>query len=368
MSGTAKTFGSGAWLPATVALALGIPTAGCAPWYRDAELRAIDAEDTEAQSKRLAECDAQLGSGRATDAVPCYERAVQINPFDGRAVLGLARALLASGRVAEARAVIDRRLDDIKARAGGSASDPSASRDLVKLMLESYSRQELYALALGRIAELGTPTLEQAAEQYPAVYRALHDAQRLAAKGQVREALDRYSVWLADYGIPDGPLLRQWSDQILEACASRTADYLNLAEEQAEAKNWIGAVVGYGETFRYWPSAKFEREARRKLIEASAYVADSSMLSPTALDFAGQADSALRQERVGAALRGYRRAVAMAPTWADARYNLAVLFAAVEMHDEAVRQMDWFLALDPSSPRAASAQALRDGWAAKHGP
>jgi tetratricopeptide (TPR) repeat protein len=339
--------------------------AGCAPWYRDDELRALRADDAEAQAKRLGECDAALVAGRAADAVPCFAHAVEANAFDTRAVIGWARSLTATGRLAEARAVIDRRLADLKAGRGGSGGDPAASRELVKLLLDSYARQELYALALERIAELGTPTLEEAAEQFPSVYGALRDAQQLAAKGQVREALDKYAAWLNDYGVPDTPLVRRWSDDILTACSARTADYLALADQAADAKNWVGAVVSYGETFRYWPSDKFEREARRKLIEASAYLADPSMVSPTALELAAQAEPLVQKERVGAALQAYRRAVAAAPHWAEARHNLAVLCASVEMYGEAVRQMDWFLALDPSSPRAVSAQTLRDGWASK---
>ena len=355
------------WVEGALVLVLGVGLggAGCAPWYRDDELRALRADDAAAQAKRLAECDAALVAGRSEEAVPCFERAVEVNAFDTRAVIGLARSLTATGRLGEARAVIDRRLADLKAGRGGSSSDPTAIRDLVKLLLESYAREELYALALERIADLGTPTLEQAAEQFPVVYGALRDAQQLAAKGQVREALDKYAWWLNDYGLPDAPLLRVWSDDVLTSCSARTADYLAIADQEAEAKNWVGAVVSYGETFRYWPSEKFEREARRKLIEASAYLADPSMLSPTALDFAAQAEPLVQKGHVGAALRAYRRAVAAAPYWADARHNLAVLFASVEMYGEAVRQMDWFLALDPSSSRAASAQALRDGWASK---
>jgi hypothetical protein len=349
-------------LGAAALLALGGSATGCGHGSHDYEARALRAEDESAQTKLLGDCQRQLDGGQAEQAVPCYMKAVEINPHDTHAVHGLTRALLATGRDAEARVAAELRLAEIKAGRGEDVNDPSATRALIELLIYSYARKELYASALERIAELGTPTLDQAADQFPAVYGTLRDAQRLAAKGHAREALDKYAEWLAAYGVPDGLLVRQWSDAVLEACATPTADYLAQGDRDAEAKNWVGALAGYGEAFRYWPSEKFAHEGRRKLIEASAFVADPSLLSPTAAELAATAEELVHKDQMGAALRAYRRAVAAAPYWADARHNLAVLLGSVEMYGEAVQQMDWFLALDPSSSRAASARSLRTLW------
>jgi len=343
------------------ALVLGVLTScACAPWYRDDELRALHASDVEAMNAQLAQCDDHMSGGRATEAATCFEAALERNPREGRAIVGLARALVSAGRHGEARAVAEHGLS-----APAGSQEPAVTRSLAEIMLASYAREELYAHVLDRAGEHAQPTVEQAATQYPTVFAKLAGARQAASGGDPRAALEKYAGWLADYGVPDHPLIRSWSDDVLRSCASVTASIVERGDREAAANNWVGAVVAYGQAFRYLPTDVFDAEVKQKLVEAAARVADPSWLSLTATDLAAQGDGLVADDKIGAALRAYRRAVATAPYWAAARHNLAVLFASTEMYREAAAQMDWFLRLAPSSADVARARTLRDHWMAK---
>jgi tetratricopeptide (TPR) repeat protein len=345
-----------------VALVVLGAASSCAPWYRDDELRALRADDTAAMTARLAECDELVGQGRAPNAADCFESALERNPADGRGLVGLARSLVSAGRHAEARAAAEQGL-----RALPPGSDPASQQALGELIVESYAREQLWALVLERASERGAPDLEKVASQYPAVFGKLAEAKQAAVAGDSATALEHYAAWLAHYGVPDQRVIRGWCDDVLWRTAPRLAATVERADREAAAGNWIGAVVAYGAAFRYLPAKTFDEKVRSKLVAAAAHVVDASWLSPTAVDAATEGRALVQRGETGTALRAHRRAVAAAPYWAEAHHDLAVLQASLGMLDEAVAQMDWFLTLAPGSPLHAKARALRDGWAARRG-
>jgi len=74
------------------------------------------------------------------------------------------------------------------------------------------------------------------------------------------------------------------------------------------------------------------------------------------------AGEALQANRLGDALAGYRRAVALAPFWGEAHHNLALLLARVEQYRGAAEQMRAFLRLSRDSAQAARAQSQVTEW------
>jgi predicted Zn-dependent protease len=341
-------------------LAALVLSTSCVPWYRSDEVRALRADDPETMAELLAPCDDHVRQGRAGEAADCFRAALKHNPLHGGALVGFARALLSAERYLEARAVARHGL---KVIAGDSGSQTAQA--LATVILESFARQGLYALALEQAAEREAPTLAQAAQQYPRVFGKLASASAAAHDGEPRVALERYAAWLADYGVADHPIVRAWSDEVRQISLPQALAMVARGDREAAAGNWIGAIVAYGQAYRYLPSKLFAEQVKPKVLEAAGHLADPSWLSPLAVELADRGDALVHAGELGEALQAYRRAVATAPYWAEARHNLAVLLASVEMQDEAVRQMDWFLALAPSSPLASKARALRDGWAAQ---
>jgi hypothetical protein len=64
------------------------------------------------------------------------------------------------------------------------------------------------------------------------------------------------------------------------------------------------------------------------------------------------------------AVNGYVMAVRTAPWWSERYYNLALLNGELKQHEEAVRMMKRFLALQPGSPLARAAQDQIYRWEA----
>lgn len=341
------------------AMLLGTITA-CAPWYRDDELRALRASDREAMGEILARCDGLVQRGSAHEAVGCFEDALERNPLEGPALVGLARSLLSSGQHEQARAVAAHGASVL-----AGSGDVESRRALAAIVVDSYGRQQLWSLVLQQVGTGTTPELAPVAAQYPAVFGKLGEAQRAAKAGDLATALERYAGWLADYGVPDHRIIRTWCDDVLARTAPRLALTMARADHLAAQGNWIGAVVAYGAAFRYLPSKTFDEQVRSKLVAAAARLEEPWRLSPTAVDAAADARALVERGELGGALRAQRRAVAAAPYWAEARHDLAVTLGSLGLADEAMLQMDWFMALAPASPLRAKAQALRDGWATR---
>lgn len=342
--------------------------AGCVPWYRVDEVNALEADDPAVLSERLAACEKARATG-PEPGVHCYEALLEHNVFESRASVGLAEALVAARRYDEARVVVE---NAVKLVVSGKASGgPEIKEGLAKQFLASYVDDELNALALARGIELGKATgetgaeltLPHASQQLPEAFRALAEAQVMVAEGKPSEALERYAVWLSAYGVPDLPEVQRWADAVLEGTLPLTDALVRRGDEALLRKDWVEAVVQYSLAFRYRPQARFEGEVADKLVQASSYLSAPEMLSPEARDLAAKAEALLGDGRAGRALHAYRRAIAIAPYWAEPRFNAAALYASLGMYAQAVEQIDWFLALDAGSEQAARASALREEWA-----
>lgn len=77
-----------------------------------------------------------------------------------------------------------------------------------------------------------------------------------------------------------------------------------------------------------------------------------------------QAEAAVGEKRFVDALNGYVMAVRTAPWWSEGYYNLALLNAELKQHEEAVRMMKRFVALEPNHPQARAAQDQIYRWEA----
>jgi hypothetical protein len=80
--------------------------------------------------------------------------------------------------------------------------------------------------------------------------------------------------------------------------------------------------------------------------------------------FKVQAEQAVGEKRFVDAVNGYVMAVRTAPWWSEGYYNLALLQGELKGHEEAVRMMKRFLALEPGSPLARAAQDQIYRWEA----
>lgn len=341
----------GLLLAALLSSALGL---GCAPWYRDDELRALRAHDHARLSMLVAEGEQHLRAGRAEQAEQRFAEAAELNPHHGPALAGLARALALQGRDEAARAVA--RFAVKKA--------PDGAAEARAYLLASYADQGLYALALDQLrsSDLAAAVGDR---RLVAAYGPLAEARELAREGHAEEALERYAEWLADYGVPDHHALRRAADEILEHAAPLATELRKRAADYAARGRMIEATLAYALAYRYTPSTDIDTLARQKLAAASSRVPDRTALSLIAAEQAASGDEALRQGRLGEGLRGYRRAVVAAPYWPELRHNLALAFAGVGMYREAALHMQWFLQLAPGSGRAAQAEALLRSWKAR---
>ncbi len=95
-----------------IALLLGAPLAACAGGREGSAVPAVDARASTPErtaSERLVERGrALLGAKRPSEAASVLERAVRVDPSNGRAYLALARARIALGEPVVARGLLER--------------------------------------------------------------------------------------------------------------------------------------------------------------------------------------------------------------------------------------------------------------------
>ena len=179
------------------------------------------------------------------------------------------------------------------------------------------------------------------------------------ASTDAREALAIYNSWLNSWGEPDHPALRRMRDQVVAAAwadpginAVLTA-LIRRADQAAAAGHVEVALALYSLAYRQVPTAVFEAHAA-SFLRAAAAAADPAAVDPLAGYLAAQGDIALKEGRLDAAIRRYRRAVAIAPWWRAAHHNLAILFYMSGRSDEARLQRAWVRRLLAPPPAPAS--------------
>lgn len=77
------------------------------------------------------------------------------------------------------------------------------------------------------------------------------------------------------------------------------------------------------------------------------------------------AEAAVREKRWTDAILAYRKALAIEPTWPQARYNLALIYAEMSINEAAILEMQKYLLLVPDAANARQAQDKIYEWKAK---
>lgn len=336
-----------------VGLACGL--SGCA--HSDVS-RALRAHDQDKVERLLLTARTELAEGRAQAAAQLYEEAIERSP-DLSAELYLAQALAKaaahelSGARASARFALLQPARD--------AQTPGKIRELLVLL---YASDGLYESALDY---LDPPELSAAAKVAPLAqaFGLLLEADRLARANQPADALLSYADWLSAYGVPDHPLLRRWSDAILQTAWPLNQALLSEAERAVSSGALTRGLQQYAQAFRYQPSEEFARSTEQRFLLACARLPELTALDPDALAQAQAGDVALHAHRLGDALLAYRQAVVTAPWWPLAHRNLALLLASAGRFDSAVRELGWFQRLNRDVAAGLQAQRLAEQWRAR---
>ncbi|MHB8874293.1 MAG: hypothetical protein ACYC8T_11450 [Myxococcaceae bacterium] len=340
---------------AALALAV-LSLAACTPFYRLDEVHGMRADDGDERARVLSRAREKMAAGEPGPAAEAFGQVLELDPDpSAELLLSLAQARAAAGQRAAARAA---------ARLGLSRPQGATGtgRALRELLVRLYSDDALIEPALDFLPD---PSLENAL-RVPALARALGplaDADRLARAGKSDEALARYDEWLLAFGVPSHPLLVGFSEAVLKAGAG-PAEQARLEADRAQAEGrFPEAIRLYALAFRFQTPDAFEAVTQARFETACARAGELGALTPPeAFARAQEAGEALRANRLGEALGGYRRAVALAPWWGEARHNLALLLARAEQYAEALRHMRAFLRLSGDSAAAARAQALVSDW------
>lgn len=323
--------------------------AGCTPFYRVDEVHGLRVADGEERARLQTRARELMSSGHPGGAAEAWEHAIELDPNPGAdSFLALAQARAADGDRAAARAA---------ARLGLSQGPSSSTgRALRELLVRQYAADGLVESALDFLPDasldsaLRVPELAQ-------VLGPLADADRLARTGNP-EALGRYEQWLAEFGVPTHRLLVSWSESVFRVASTPAAQAATEGERAAAEGRFSEAVQLYALAFRFQSPSTFD--ATR--METACARAGEGLTPPEALAQAARANDALSSNRLGEAIGGYRRAVAFAPCWPEARHNLALLLAQLDQYAEALRHMQTFLRLSRDPALAARAQARVTQW------
>ena len=311
--------------PIVVALLL---AAACQPWYRDPENRARRAHDDARADRELAEARAARAGGDPARAAALLRDLVERSPEAGAGTWILLGEVEAdAGHAVLGRAYVRWRLRHL---AGGP--DALALRTF---LIASFVAEGRLAPALDLVEP---PTLAEAM-RFDALARPLRPLQHAVdlAGTDPEAALGQARAWLDAYGTPDHPILAGAREAIAsalwQAAAARAgwtplAGLRRLGPEAREELDWghLGpALALYAEAARLLPATAFA--PYRAEMERAAAAGDVSALAPDAYAFAREGDALARAGQLGAAIQRYRRAVARAPWWEQARRNLAALLA-----------------------------------------
>ncbi|MDP1824826.1 MAG: tetratricopeptide repeat protein [Archangium sp.] len=326
----------------------------CTPFYRVDEAHGLRVADGEERVRLQARAHELMSLGRPGAAAEAYQHAVELDPDPpAELFLSLAQARAADGQRAPARAA---------ARLGLTRNPlpPNTRRGLRELLVRQYAADGLIEPALDFLPE---PSLEGAmrVSELAQVLGPLADADQLARAGRGTESLARYEEWLAAFGVPTHRLLVGWSGNVLRAAAGPAGQAALEADRAAEEGRFDEAVALYALVFRFQSPATFDASVRARFETACARAAEPGATDEV-LALTAKASDALGANRLGEALGLYRRAVASAPWWPEARHNLALLLAQVEQYAEALRHMQAFLRLSRDPAMTARAQARVIEW------
>lgn len=315
-------------LAVTVLLAL----AGCTPWYRE---DALLGSGRRACGESVSRGDAALQKLEWEAAEREYERAIAGSPRCTSAHVGLARVYLRQNRTASAIATARWARDHGEPGAIDRIASEWAGLGLDPLVVELLSPKSA--------SELGQRKESQA-------YAQLVEAHALRSQGRTRESLAAYGRFLEAYGELDHPLLRSWSDDIRRQSEQTALRLVETARTHARTGDPSRALHAWTLALRVGPS-----ELSRTTRDEFAALARKTRPRSTAAE--AEAESAARateEGRRGKALGAWRRAVAFAPWWPEARKGLALALADIGLDAEARLQRDWYLALaregDPDVP------------------
>jgi tetratricopeptide (TPR) repeat protein len=308
-------------------IALVAITLGCEPWYRTDETLGRRAVDARARQHLIDHANAELAAGHAGRAEVLLRHVLDDNPLvDGDIYVLFGRVATAAGHRALARAAVRWRLDRLL------ADTPSieATNRMRRFLITSLADDDLTADAID-IAGLDDASLRS----IPAV------AELISAYEQrgTADAVTRYEKWVRAYGIPDHDTLRRWRAEILRRPIG-PLDPGALGDAALARGDTTLALLYYGRAFRSLPDDVFLQHAAG-FVRAAASVSDPAVANPVAYQLALDGDAAARANRLGPALRSYRRAVAEAPWWATAHSNLARLFAEARRDEESRTEAAW---------------------------
>lgn len=312
----------------------------CTPWYRENAVRGLG---TRPYRPAVDKAEAAMAAKDPARAERHYLDAIEIEPNAGSEVyIGLSRALAAQGRIASARAAADWAHARGASGAHGALASELVMRGLDPVALDVLNPSNPAAIA-------AQPSLS--------AYRGLAQAHALAASGRGREALEEYGKWVAAYGEPDHALLRRWAGEIRVHGAKPAEAVLAAARADVAAGNPTRALHEWAIAARYAPE-DFARRTREEFGRVAREHLGGDVPPGAAVEAERAAKARAAGDR-GAALAGWRKAVAIAPYWADARKELALAIDAVGLSSESAAQREWYVVLAPEAPDAAAIRAWK---------
>lgn len=288
-----------------------VALAACQPWYRD-DLRAGQrAQDPRWRDATMAEAAtaAQTDPARAAALV---RQVVERDPLaPSNVYVTYARYLVAAGRPAAARAVLQFRIDSLEA--GESSSD------LQGAIVDAYVADDLTADALDHLGSADVSS-------FGSLQVVFADLLRADAGGNSEEVIAGLRAFEDSYGCPDHPWIATKVASIqddLAAIVPRLAALPDRADAALAAGDARTARLLYAEAYRMLPRGALEHHAGFAEVGRTA---DPATDDPVAYAYATAGDDALRAHHLGPAIHAYRRAVAEAPWWRAAHENLALLY------------------------------------------
>jgi hypothetical protein len=306
-------------------LVLILLVAACQPWYRDAERAGQRATDQKHASKLVDDASAARDRGDHAGAATLLRRAILDVPGQAaETYLALARESFAAGDPIGGRAACRR----------GMELWPSDSR-FHALLVDQKLADDLVALAIDEAATASFESVAADSSFAPhldALQRASHADHGDTAAGEL-------ALWLAHYGVPDHPFLvaaRDAAADRIQRDAPSTPALAGLATaaDRADAELAAGhlarALALYGEVYRLLPASVLDAHFA-SFAKAAQQATDPESIDGGAYALAVQGDSDAAAGHLGLAIHSYRKVVARAPWWADARRNLAALYDSAGM-------------------------------------
>jgi tetratricopeptide (TPR) repeat protein len=328
-----------------------VVVAACQPWYRDAERAGRDGLPGDTRASELADqASAAAAHGDHANAAQLYRQAIDLDP-DSSAYLPLAKEELALGDGVGASATARRGLEV-----------HTGDHDLAAFLAARDAADDRIANALD---DLGAETLYGIAD-LPELAPSLGGLQKAGVAEHPSDAVIALAAWMSAYGVPDHKLLRFardevaskiWSAAPTDPALAGLARAPDLADREAAAGHAARALALYGEVYRLLPSAVLEQHMAG-FLRAAHDAGDVFAIDASAYRAAMDGDEHARRGELGAAVHAYRRAVALAPWWVDARHNLATLLTAIGRADDAREQERWVgLLTGQTAPSPAPAPA-----------